>query len=78
MLVVYLIIEYPTLEFLVPKAILPSAIQKNGSTPPSKSPAPNMGEHLNQPTESPTTSSDITMTPSLPPAKHNEYLCATQ
>jgi hypothetical protein len=44
--------------------------QKNGSTPPSKSPAPNTGEHLNQPTisydtVSPTTSSAITTTPSL-------------
>ncbi len=41
-------IEYPMLEFLVPKAILPSATKKNDLTPPSKSPAPNTGEHSNR------------------------------
>ncbi len=73
MLVVYLIIEYPTLEFLEPKAILPSATQKNGSTPPSKSLAPNTGDHLNLPTVSPTTSSAIIKTPSSLPVKLSKF-----
>ena len=78
MLVDYPTKEYRTFECLEPKAIVPSVTQKNGSTLPSKSPAPNTAEHLNPRTELPITSSATIMTHSSPPAKHNEYLCANR
>ena len=75
-LVDYLTKEYRTFECLKQKAILPSKTQKNGLTLPSKLPTPNTAEHYNQHTTLPTTSSTTITTHSLPPAKHNKYLCA--